>query len=103
MAGMNTSSNYIYLDNYGRSADFNNPAYRYFNDQILQIYMMLEEEYDKGIYCFDAAHNVYKELNLPAFTWMGIRLFATEVYRELDTLDRSGSRDINPFAETVSY
>ena len=90
----------VALDFCSCSVDYNNPMYSYFSNDLFKIYMLLEEEFDNGVSCGDAAHNVYEKLEYPAHTWPGVRYFAKEVYRELETTDRS-YKDINPFKQSV--
>ena len=92
----------IELDSYNRGIDFNNPLYYNINDDLLELYFMLEKHFDSGLSCYDAAHDVYEKLAYPAYIWPAVRLFAVEVYRDLETGDR-GTRlsDIKPFAEVA--
>ena len=92
----------IELDSYNRGIDFNNPLYYNINDDLLELYFMLENHFDNGVSCYDAAHDVYEKLAYPAYVWPAVRLFAVEVYRDLETGDR-GTRlsDIKPFAEVA--
>ena len=92
----------IELDSCNRGIDFNNPLYDNINDDLLELYFMLENLFDNGVSCYDAAHDVYEKLAYPAYIWPAVRLFAVEVYRDLETGDR-GTRlsDIKPFAEVT--
>ena len=90
----------VSLDFCSCSVDYNNPFYSYISNDLFKIYMMLEEEFDKGESCGDAAHTVYEKLGYSAHAWPAIRYFAKEVYRELETSDRS-IKEINPFKQSV--
>ena len=68
-------------------------------EPMLDWYAKIRQE-NNGVSCGDAAHNVYEKLEYPAHTWPGVRYFAKEVYRELETTDRS-YKDINPFKQSV--
>ena len=94
----------IALDDCNRGIDFNNPLYDIINDDLLLIYSMLEEQFDNGVICYDAAHDIYEKLAYAAYAWPAVRLFAVEVYRDLETSER-GTRlsDIKPFAEVTNY